>query len=258
MDFGKLVEESFGYAKDGLVGHWLKWIILIVLTLLPVIPIGIGIIIGVVSVMTTPSLLIPTIIVTIILAILFALPLMGYMMRIYRGVQPAPEVDNWGALFNDGFKLFVAYLVYAIPVIIIGVIVFGSAGLALLVAATQKGANPDAMLGLIGAVLFGMVILALVWFIIWLIVATAVIRLARTNSIGEAFNFGEIFNHIGKIGVANYIFALIIMVLIVMIITMVLNWIPLIGWILVLIVAPFLTLFQARYICLLYDSVGTA
>jgi hypothetical protein len=258
MDFGKLVEESFGYAKDGLVGHWLKWILLIILAFLPAIPVIAGIVMGIISVMAAPSLLIPTIIVTIIVAILFALPLMGYMMRIYRGTQPAPEVDNWGGMFGDGFKLFVAYLVYAIPIIIIAVVVLGSAGMALLVASSQKMADPTAMMGLFGAVLFGMVILAVVAFIIWLIVATAVIRLARTNSITEAFNFGQIFDHIGKIGVVHYIVALIIMALIVGIVMMILEFIPWIGWLLVLIAAPFFTIFQARYLCLLYDSAGTA
>ena len=258
MDFGKIVGDSFEYAKEGLVGHWVKWIVLIILSLLPLIPILLGLGAGVLAAMVAPVMLIPTIIVTIIIAIILALPLMGYVLRIYRGTVPAPEVDNWGLLFGDGFKLLVATIIYAIPVIIIGVVVFGSALVTIVMASSQNLANPNALLGMFGAVIFGMVILAIVAFIIWLIVATACVRLARTNSIGEAFNFGEIFSHIGKIGWANYIVALIIMCLIVGIVTFILELIPYVGLILVLIVSPFIAIFQARYLCLLYDSAGTA
>ncbi|MCX6688613.1 MAG: DUF4013 domain-containing protein [Methanoregula sp.] len=258
MEFGKLVGDSFEYAKEGLVGHWLKWIVLIILTLLPMIPILLGVGMGVLAVLTAPMMLLPTVIIAVIFAIILALPLMGYMLRIYRGETPAPEVNNWGLLFGDGLKLFVVYLIYAIPILIIGAVVLGSAGIALLITASQKAANPGAMMGLLGAVLFGIVILVIVAIIIWIIVASACVRLARTNSIGEAFNFGEIFHHIGKIGVAHYIAALIIMGIIVGIVTFILNLIPYIGFILALIVGPLLAIFQARYLCLLYDSAGTA
>ena len=258
MDFGKLVEESFGYAKDGLVGHWVKWIVLIILGLLPMIPIVVGIVMGVVSLMAAPSMLLPTIILTIIVALILSLPLMGYVFRIYRGASPAPEVDNWGLLFSDGFKLLVANIIYAIPIIIIGIVVFGSALLAIVMSSSKNISNPGALMGMFGAVLFGVIILAIVAFIIWLIVATACVRLARTNSVGEAFNFGEIFSHIGKIGWVNYIVALIIMGIIVGIVMFILELIPYIGFILVLIVTPLIAIFQARYLCLLYDSAGTA
>jgi len=258
MDFGKLVGDSFGYAKEGLVGHWVKWIVLIILALLPAIPIVLGIVMGIVSVMVAPVMLIPTIILTIIVALILSLPLMGYVLRIYRGASPAPEVDNWGLLFSDGFKLLVANIIYAIPVIIIGVVVFGSALVAIVMASSKNISNPGALLGMFGAVLFGIIILAIVAFIIWLIVATAWVRLARTNNIGEAFNFGEIFSHISKIGVVHYIVALLIMSIIVGIVMFILELIPYIGFILVLIVAPFIAIFQARYLCLLYDSAGTA
>jgi hypothetical protein len=258
MDFGKLVEESFGYAKDGLVGHWVKWIVLIILALLPMIPIVVGIVMGVVSIMAAPSMLIPTIILTIIVALILSLPLMGYELRIYRGATPAPEVDNWGLLFSDGFKLLVANIIYAIPIIIVGVVVFGSALLAIVMSSSKNISNPGALLGMFGAVLFGVIILAIIAFIIWLIVATACVRLARTNSVGEAFNFGEIFSHIGKIGWVNYIVALLVMGIIVGIVMFILQVIPYIGFILVLIVTPLIAIFQARYLCLLYDSAGTA
>lgn len=256
MEFGKLVGESFEYAKEGLVGHWLKWIVLIILGFLPAIPIIFGVIFGIVSALTAPAMLIPIIVIMIILAIILALPLLGYTVRIYRGETPAPEVNNCGSLFSDGLKLFIILLIYAIPVIIVGVVVLGSAIGTILLSMTQSVTDPNAMMGLIGAVIFGIVILAIVAFIIWLIEATAVVRFSRTNSIGEAFNFGEIFSRIGKIGVGSYIVALIIQALIVFVILFILELIPYIGFILALIVTPVILLFQARYLCQLYNSAG--
>jgi hypothetical protein len=262
MEFGKLVGDSFGYAKDGLVGHWMKWIMLIILSILPVIPLIIGIVFGVVALFTAPALLIPTIVITLILMIILALPLLGYMVRVYRGENPAPDVNNWGSLFADGLKLFVILLIYAIPVLILAIALLGSVLLAMvpylpqLMNTSQPMVLPETMMGLIGAALFGIVIIVLVAFILWLIEATAVVRFSRTNSIGEAFNFGEIFARISKIGVGSYIVALIIQAIIVFVVMFILELIPYIGFILVLIVTPIITLFQVRYLCLLYDSAG--
>jgi len=256
LEFGKLIGDSFEYSKEGLVGHWGKWIMLIILGFLPVIPIMFGIIFGIVTALTAPAMLIPIIAIMIILAIILALPLLGYTVRVYRGETPAPEVNNWGSLFSDGLKLFIILLIYAIPVIIVGVVVLGSALWTIFLSATQSVSDPNAMMGLIGAVIFGILILAIIAFIIWLIEATAVVRFSRTNSIGEAFNFGEIFSRMGKIGVGSYIIALILQAIIVFVILFILELIPYIGFILVLIVTPIILLFQARYLAQLYDSAG--
>jgi hypothetical protein len=87
MDFGNMVGEAFGYAKEGLVGKWMKWILLLIAT------------------------------------ILLALPLMGYILKILRGEKPAPEVEDWGTLFIDGIKYLIIAIIYAIPVIIVALIV---------------------------------------------------------------------------------------------------------------------------------------
>lgn len=262
LDFGKLIGDSFEYSKEGLVGHWGKWIILIILGLLPAIPIMFGIIFGIVAAMTAPAMLIPTVVIMLIIAIILAFPLLGYTVRIYRGESPAPEVNNWGSLFSDGAKLFVVLLIYAIPVLILAIALLGSVILAMipylpqLMNTSQPMMIPDAMMGLIGAAIFGVVIIILVALIIWLIEATAVVRFSRTNSIGEAFNFGEIFSRMGKIGMGSYIVALILQAIIVFVIMFILELIPYIGFILVLIVTPVILLFQARYLVLLYDSAG--
>jgi len=266
MEFGKLIGNSFEYSKEGLVGHWGKWIMLIILSLLPAIPVWLGIIFGFLALLAAPGMLIPIIVIMLILMIILTFPLLGYTVRIYRGENPAPEVNNWGSLFTDGLKLFIILLIYAIPVLILVIALLGSVIVAMipylpqlipqLMGSSQPMTIPDTMMGLIGAAIFGVVIIILVALIIWLIEATAVVRFARTNSVGEAFNFGEIFSRIGKIGVGSYIVALIIQAIIVFVILFILELIPYIGFILVLIVTPVIVLFQARYLWLLYDSVG--
>ena len=256
MEYGKLVGDSFGYAKEGLFGHWVKWILLIVLSFLPAIPIMAGVILGIMTPTGSLGTLAAVLIVAIIIAIILAFPLLGYLVLIYRGEKPAPEVANWGALFSNGLKLFIVHLIYAIPVLIIAAVVLGSTVLTVILAASQSVTNPESMIGLIGALIFGLIILLIVAFIIWIIEAAAVVRFARTNSIGEAFNFGEIFARISKIGVGSYILALIIMAIIIGIIVVILEIIPFIGPIILIIVSPILALFEARFLCLLYDSVA--
>ena len=219
MDFGKVVGDSFGYAKDGLVGKWVSWILLI------------------------------------ISCIIFPL-IMGYMMRIYRGAGTAPELNEWGSMFIDGIKLFVVGLIYMIPVLIIEFVVLGSAFLTGMMAQNYAQADPGAILGLIGAVLFGFIILAIVSIIIGLFLATAVVRFARTNSFGEAFNFSAISAHIGKIGFVPYVIALIFLFIVIGVVEMICMMIPYVGMFILLILLPAIVLFEARYLTLLYESAG--
>jgi len=218
VDSGKIIEDSFGYAKEGLVGKWDRGILLI------------------------------------FSCIIFPLYL-GYILRIYRGANPSPQIDNWGSMFIDGIKLFIIGLIYAIPVLVLCFVLFGSADM------IRSSVSPSTIGGLILAVLMGATILIIVAIITWLIVMTAGVRFARTNSIGEAFNFGAILTHIDKIGWMTYLIALLMILIalvnIVIICLLVNMVIPFIGIILFLILLPFLSLFSPRYITLLYESAGT-
>ena len=214
MDFGKAVGDSFAYAQEGLAGKWTKWVLLLVAT------------------------------------ILLCLPLMGYMLRILRGDSPSPEVQDWGTLFIDGIKYFIIALIYAIPVIILEVLLIGG-----LMASAMSG-NPAATMAAIGGMLVGFIVVMVLAIIIGLFETVGLVRFARTGSIGEAFNFNAIMATIGKIGWVTYIIALVILIIIVGIIEVICMIIPVIGMVILFILIPFLTMFAARYICLLYDSAG--
>ena len=215
VDSGKILEDSFRYAKEGLAGKWDTWILLII------------------SCIIFPFFL-------------------GYMIRIYRGANPSPLLENWGSIFSDGIKLTIVGLFYALPVLILEVVLFASPGLL-----KTSSANPGEIMGLIIAVLIGSIILVIVAILSWLIITTAGVRFARTDNFAEAFRFQKIFAHIGRIGWMDYIVALLMMLIVLGIIALICFVIPYIGTILLLILLPFLGLFSARYITLLYESAGS-
>ena len=238
MDFGTILDDAFAFTKQGVFENSNRWVKLIIAILC------------------------------------LGIPMNGYIMRIYRGAHPAPEVDNWGTLFVDGLKLMIIGLIYTIPIIVIWAIVYGSIFLAVssgsnshMDSAIVSGWTPN-----IGFVL----LMYLVEIVVGLIVPVASIRFARTNSFSEAFNIGAIFEYIRKIGWITYIIALILVALIIgipicilvlgfillggiiMVIFKVSN-IAILGFIfalifIILVLSPLFAVFQARYISRVYDS----
>ncbi len=258
MDLGNALSESFAYAKEGLVGKWLKWILLIVLELLPSIPIIAWIVMFIGSTMRgTPDIpsFIGGFVVAFIIAILLGAFYQGFLLKILRGDNPLPEVANFGMLFADGIKYMIIEIIYMIPVIIVLAAVAGAA----ILAAISKGIAPHNLAAaLLGPALVGVLIAFILAIILGLLTVIGVIRFARTGKMGEAFNFSAILSTISKIGWGSYILALIVLAVILVIIYGILGLIPILGPIIEIIMGPFITVFAARYICQLYDSARTA
>ncbi|HVN65503.1 MAG TPA: DUF4013 domain-containing protein [Methanomicrobiales archaeon] len=185
----------------------------------------------------------------IVSSIIFPL-ILGYELEVYRGKKPAPDPTDWAKLFIDGIKLFVIQLIYAIPTLIVLFLTIGAG-----VLAVRTPAQATAMWGTFTV---GIIVTLVIAFITGLFAAMGSVRFARTGRMGEAFNFSAITGRIGKIGWGSYIFALIVVFLVAGIIAFILSAIPYIGWLLMFIVAPALTIFIARYITLVYDSVPVA
>ncbi len=198
--------------------------------------------------------------------------------RIYRGENPAPEIENWGTLFIDGLKLMLVGLVFVIPVFIVSAITYSSIILAALSGNTRRmssammsGGSPN-----IGLILF----IYVVEITVGVIVPIASIRFARTNSFSEAFNIGAIIEYIARIWWINYIIALILVALVIgipiallvfgfillggivmfafRVSTMVILGFILTLILIILILAPLFAVFQARYIIQIYDSAAPA
>ena len=235
MDYSHVLDDALHYTKEGIFGSADRWMKLV----LAIICLGI--------------------------------PLNGYVMRIYRGADPAPDVEEWGTLFVDGLKLIVVGIIYAVPVMIVWAFVYESMLLALMQGNTAAMENWSPNLGLMG-------LMYVLEILIGIIMPVAAIRFARTASFSEAFNIGAILETIKKIGWINYLIALILIAIVIaipvciIIFGMILvggismfmlggNTATLVGFIaaailIILALAPLLTVFQARYMTRVYDSAA--
>ena len=242
MNFGSMLDDSFAYAKDGVWEKWTRWVLLIL------------------SMLIFPLIL-------------------GYIVRIYRGENPAPEPGEWGTLFVDGLKLLLVQIIYLAPVILLVILAFIplvstlftsgiiSPEFSSLSDSQSKqwlDSHPELISELLSAGIF-MVILLMVAIVLAIIITffsfLGVVRFARTHNVSEAFNFSAILAHIGRIGWVNYIIALITITVVGFIFSMILNFfsfIPVIGIFIEFLVmgilyVPFI-LFSARFSALVYDA----
>jgi hypothetical protein len=233
MDYGNMLRDSYAYAKNGVFENKNKWLMLIIAT------------------------------------ILLELPLMGYLMKVFRAEKPAPEVQDWGTLFIDGIKWLIVCIIYFIPLLIVYAILIAIVGGAALTG------DSDAMMGaMAGAGLLGLIALVL-YIITALLLPIAAVRFARTGSIGEALQFKAVIAQIGRIGWVSYIIALIIAAIVIAIPVAIIEAIlmaltiglamiaPALSLIVVLLTAiiflalmPLISVFMARYITQIYDSTG--
>ena len=143
----------------------------------------------------------------ILVGLALFLPISGYMIEVLKNVRdgrpvPLPEWSDFGTLFGKGLIVFVIGLVYNLPAILFSCL---SAGTSI---ALQE-ADPDmaATLGIASAclscvqVVFSLLGNALL--------PAAIIRYAEYETLGSAFQFGEIFSFIsGNIG--DYIIVLLL------------------------------------------------
>ncbi|MEN6342055.1 MAG: DUF4013 domain-containing protein [Methanospirillum sp.] len=222
MEIGTMLGDAFEYTKESLVGKWIRWLILLVGTIIfPII--------------------------------------LGYTLRIYRGEQTPPDPQDWVAVFIDGIKLFVVQLVYAIPIIIVSIAINLAILLPFNVVSGEGGTMNG---GIAGAAIAMALVLALVQIVlsiaISLISMMASVRFARADSFGEAFNISAILAHIGRIGWGSYILALIVLYLVlfaVVVVLVILGVLTLgLGFLLFLALTPAFSIFTARYVTLIYDS----
>jgi len=228
MDYGKMLQDSYTYAKDAVWGKWERWLLLLM------------------SVVVFPLIT-------------------GYIAKIYRGDQPAPKFEE-GGLFIMGLKLIFAGLIYAIPVIAVLVVTIFYAMVNFMPYIIMENPayifnNLDKFVGVILGIGVGLLITVILAIIISLISTIALIRLAKEGKLSEAFNFGAVMQTIRSIGWGRYIVAMIIYWVLSIIffgVIELLNLIPIAGmaiyWIVyVIILVPYIV-FSARYLTLVYES----
>lgn len=238
MDFAEMLGDAYTYTNEGVLKNTNRWMMMI----LAVLCLG--------------------------------LPFNGYILRVYRGAKPAPDVEGWDTLFVDGLKLIAVGLVYFIPLMIIMLLIFG-----VMLLATAGSTADETIMAAWGLNMLFMLVFYIIEIIVAILLPVAYIRFARTGIFAEAFNFSAIIQTIGKIGWLNYIIAIILVALVIGVPLCILlfgfflvflagiwlfskNLIVMIGLIgvlviLLLLIIPIIGVFHARYLTRVYDSAGT-
>ena len=230
MSIQSYLTDSFGYTNNGLIGHWKRWFILIIGSII--------------------------------------FPIMnGYSVRVMEGKEPAPELGSIVSLFIDGLKLFVIQVIYLIiPVL---VLVFTSV-LAVIMTFPDSGAlelqlessqNPFILFEIFPGLIGSVALFLILAFIALFYGSMGMVRFSRTKRMGDAFSLRELNAHIRRIGVLPYILALIVIWIITIGISLLISSISFFGmeadivsWILIFVATPYLTILSSRYFSLLYDS----
>lgn len=168
----------------------------------------------------------------------------GYMVDVLRNMmnnvqEPLPNWDDLGKKFMDGLVLFLAGLVYALPVLVLACLPLG----VLAVPAAMSGNSDmqgiaEAIAGVGGVLLAGLLcVFAVYGLILSAIYPVIFILYAREGTFASCFKLGEAFSLIGKNPGAFFtawgisILAGLGISLAVGIVQAVLGFIPCIGWI---------------------------
>lgn len=134
--------------------------------------------------------------------------IMGYALEVVRNVRrgdrnPLPEwKDRWGEWLVLGVKLTVALLVWAIPAILIGLV--------MVVPAAMTGGD-DTLAAVGGLAVACLSCLVLLWSVVVLLVSPAIyIRVSESEQISSAFQFGDILRftreHLGDVIIVTILY----------------------------------------------------
>jgi hypothetical protein len=202
----------------------------------------------------------------------FIIPLflgLGYIFRVIKssltGLDELPIFDSWTEMMTDGFKLFLVYLIYTFPAIIISIFSYISLWSALKSLIDITHANgvvltPNMLFSVLGgSILVGLIIIGIYILIVYPIMAVAIGNMAYYDGeLQAAFRLDEIFSIISQIGWVDLIIWYIVVVMVGIalgFIGSILAIIPILGWVaLIFFIYPFIYLFYTRAIAWLYSS----
>lgn len=231
MSIQRKLSESATYTKDGIIGHWKRYLFLLI-----------------------GSIVFPII--------------NGYSVMVMSGKEPAPETGSVWKLFVDGIKLILIQIGYFIIPILVLII---TSVIAVIMAFPIDGTlemelnttdNPFLLFVLFPGLIGSIGLFFILTFIVSLFASMGMVQFARTGSMTSAFELGDIVTRIRNIGWGKYILSLIAIWLIVGIVTIVTSLIYLpdtmemiiLSMLISILVTPILTIFYSRYLSLLYDD----
>ena len=175
--------------------------------------------------------------VVIFILSIFIIPiffLYGYMIQIIRNVMdgvenPLPEWDDWGTLFKDGIALFVAGIVYTLPIWLLMCCSFAF----FIPAAGTEGDMAEIMAGIGTLSMFVMFCIMFIFIIALMLIGPAIsIQYAREDNLSACFQFSEVIG-IARDNIGDILIALVVVFAVSFVISLV-SWIPIVGWIVAL------------------------
>ena len=193
----------------------------------------------------------------VILGVLFLLSflivpvflVLGYVYRCIRrsleGEDSLPEYGEWGRMFVDGVKLFVAYLILLIPAALVSFAVSrGSIGLGVIL-------NPFAIISVMAAALTVSFVIAL---IVNIYLFMAIPYVVYTDKISSVLEYREIFDRIKRFGTGRYIAVVIVTMIMAWILNLIGGLIPVIG---VILISPIALLLLTRVQAMVFKETST-
>ena len=133
----------------------------------------------------------------------------GYGLRTLKNVaageeRPLPNWEDFGDYFVKGLMIFVAVLIYAIPLILL------AAMAAVVAAVAGSGGRQDAVTGIFGLCTAALTCVEIVYgllLVLWF--PAAVVKYAASEEFSAFFRFGEIWGFISH-NLGGYIVAIIV------------------------------------------------
>ena len=226
MDLGKNLENAFNYAKQ-MVTDAGRWIILIILNIIPIVN-------------------------------FIAL---GYFARVIKETPSSgtpPKLERYGDMWVQGLKIVVALLIYMIvPLIIfgVGIAALVASGIGLGMLPWMPGMGPSAMAWPVWIGIAGLFIVVgiIVAFLVAIIATIGIAHMIKQDRFSKAFAFGEITGIVKRVGWGSYILWLIVIFVISLVFGAIGN-IPWIGWLITLILTPPFGVFVSRSLGLVYEG----
>jgi hypothetical protein len=255
VDILENLRDSYDYANNAL-RSFSDWIILIMINLLTVVCIAV-MIFGIIGFAVTPvgtiasesstlmmegfpfvemvdAFFLIFLCIGAVFALIFDILWTGFTLRVYRGGEL--KLGTWSGMFLEGLLATIISFVYFIPYLLISVLL-------------EFYPIDDAAYVLVAAIIEYVVIL-----ITCMAVTMALIQFAKQKLFSAAFHMKKLFNIITTIGWLRYLGNIIVVGIILLVVYVILLLIPVIGWALLIVVAPLLTIWEARFFANLYES----
>jgi hypothetical protein len=148
-------------------------------------------------------------------SLLIGIPfVLGYFSRALRGaVEGAPRLPEWddlGGIFNDGLRLTVVYLAYALGMALVITVPVLAIAIPLGMLGDRGAEAAGAIAGLGFVMVYGLVMLLSLALAVYL--PAALTRAALRGTVGDGFAVREILGFI-RANLGNYLLALVIFLL---------------------------------------------